>query len=128
MKLSQDEFQKLQTYWYERLKSDGFKDIERFENGQWITVDTEAQKFRYYNVDKELYFSLIGHIVNDEKTVFRNDTDKYILTRYSQGAHIKTIVKELIEQNRCRLRNTISRNTITMIIRRYEIAWKIRNG
>ncbi len=70
---------------------------------------------------KEEYFRILGQAVQDEETVFRNDTDRYILTRHSEGAKIKMIMKELEAKGKAK-----ARDSIRYIIRRYEMAWGIR--
>ncbi len=112
MKPTKEEFKKLQKLWYKRLEESGFKDIEKLE-------DKPVYDPPY--LTKE-YYELIYQAVQDEKTVFRNNIHKYILTRHSEGAQIKAIVRELLGQGTPR-----DRKSIRIIIRKYEMAWNIRH-
>lgn len=114
MKISVEEFEKLQAFWYKRLEQQGFKDIETDKNPLGIFIPTFEESQRDY-------FSVLYEIANDEKTTFKNDVHKYILRRYSEGARIKQIVDELVIRETPR-----ERKSIRFIIRRYEMAWGIR--
>lgn len=120
MKLTPKEFKKLQNKWYRCLEREGFNDIEK---------KNSFEGFRTYPAGwatdiacKTEYFSRLYHAVNDENTVFRNELDKYILTRYANGARINTIMNELNGMG-----ESLRRNSLRFIIRKYEIAWKVRN-
>lgn len=114
MKISVEEFEKLQAFWYKRLEQQGFKDIETDKNPLGIFIPTFEESQRDY-------FSVLYEIANDEKTTFKNDVHKYILRRFSEGARIKQIVDELVIRETPR-----ERKSIRFIIRRYEMAWGIR--
>lgn len=145
MKRSDEEFKKLQQYWYERLEQDGFIDIEKDEDRllkyQYdlsksirdahntltpnLTVNMTRDSYRdtrdlKINTKTE-YFAAIRAMIGDEKTVFRNEIDRYILRRHSEGAMIKDICEELLIQNIKK-----DRKTIRIMIRRYEMKWNIR--
>jgi hypothetical protein len=68
---------------------------------------------------KEAYFRIIASHAHAQP--FRNETHRLILMRYAEGAMIKVIVAELQEigQYRCR-------NSVTFIIRRYEMEWGLK--
>jgi ABC-type uncharacterized transport system ATPase subunit len=127
MKLSKEEFSKLQKHWYQRLADTGFKDVEELKDGKLILTE-EIGQYHYRKTDafrilmKEEYFRAICQMVQDIDTRFRNSIDKYILSRYSEGAKIKTIMVELSTQG-CQLR----RNSIRFIIRRYEVQWGLKS-
>lgn len=119
MKLTKEEFNQLQKEWYERLKQGGFKDIEPI-----LFQPSVSRPDRHiYKLKKNTqeYYQILGKMVSDENTIFKNAAHQYILTRYSEGALIKTIVEELKDRGMPR-----HRHNVRMIIRRYETAWKIR--
>lgn len=123
MKLSKDEFRALQQAWYKKLRRTGFKDIET-PDGQFLCAVPDAyRKMDLYNREiRTEYFRFMGHAANDEKTVYRNQADRHILIRFSEGAKIKVIVEELTLMGTPR-----RRRAVRYIIRRYEMAWGIRS-
>ncbi len=71
---------------------------------------------------KEEYFTVMYQMSQDETTAFRNETDKYILIRHSEGLTAKEIIKEL-----ALLGKAMHRHSIRFIIRKYEMAWGIKS-
>jgi hypothetical protein len=71
---------------------------------------------------KEEYFRCMSQKALDENTFFRNETDKHILIRYSEGAKIKVIMEEL-----SKLGMNKARDSIRYIVRRYEMAWGLKH-
>lgn len=130
MKLTKDEFKKLQREWYQKLADLGFKDIEEFKGEELVLKESYNDCFRPNRHNKsefdrsmqEEYFRCLAHKAFDETTVYRNEIDKHILIRYSEGAKIKTIITELSV-----LKKPLRRNTIRFIIKRYEMAWGLKN-
>lgn len=126
MKLTKDEFKKLQLEWYEKLKAMGFKDAEESKDDGFVLAQSASYCFR--NVDgltkflKEEYYRRMAQESLDSQTVYKNAAHKHILIRHSEGAKIKTIVQELIELGLPR-----NRNSVRFIIRRYEMLWGFRN-
>jgi hypothetical protein len=128
VKLSKAEFKKLQKHWYKLLKEHGFNDIEEMQGNQSVIIEPSL----YFHIklsrtdtitfsQKQHYYTLLETNINNEKTVFRNEIHRYILTRHAQGARICTIVNELLQKGTPR-----ERKSVRIIIRRYEMAWKIR--
>ncbi len=127
MKLPRNEFIKLQQEWYQKLAEAGFKDIERLRGDDLVLVPSGTElRYRrtnaHYRRLKEEYYRCIAQEAQDEENVFRNEVDKYILIRHSEGAKIKTIVKELEESG-----NGRNRDSVRFIIRRYEMEWGLGN-
>jgi hypothetical protein len=125
MKLKQEEFRCLQKTWYRVLSDSGFKDIERFSGSELVLVQTAAACYRntdhFTRLMKEEYFRCMAKMANDEETEFRNEIDRYILVRHSEGAMINVIMTELEARGMKR-----NRASIRFIVRRYEDAWGIR--
>lgn len=126
MSTSDNEFKKLQKHWYAILEQSGFKDIERMSNDNFILVSSAKACYRHNGDDvlrraKEDYYRLLTHIVEDEKTVYKSEIDRYIMYRYSQGALIKDIVDELLSVGKKR-----DRKTVGTTIRRYEKNWGLK--
>jgi hypothetical protein len=126
MKLTEKEFKKLQRKWYRCLILEGFRDTEANEKDTEVTKPSLIRLYRdmepVERIAKEDYFLLLSHAVNNEDTLFKNDADRYIMTRYSEGARIIEISEELTNLGMRR-----ERKTIRFIIRRYEMAWHIRS-
>lgn len=124
-KLSRGEFMKLRQDWYKILEDTGFKDIEKIRGDQLVLRQNAAHCYRYDDEFskhiKEEYFRRMGQTVQDEATVFRNETDKHILMMHAEGAEIKAIVEELI-----RLGMDRNRSSVRFIIRKYESDWKFK--
>lgn len=116
--MDKDEFEKLKAYWYDKLKESGFHDIELDPYGPPSSFIHMAPHIKWANQD---YFQVIKSYVKDHNTKFRNETDRYVMMRHSQGAKIKEITDELnlLSEER-------DRKTIRTMIRRYEMAWGIR--
>ena len=119
MKLSKEEFKALQTHWYEKAKESGFNDIE-----PEIKRDLSCffrDKSQLEVATKQEYYQLINQWVYDETTQFRNDFDKHVMRLHAEGARIKDIVEHLHA-----LGGNHGRQVVRLIIRRYEMKWKIR--
>lgn len=120
-----DDFRKLQQHWYQKLAERGFKDIERLRGEEYVLIQTAA--YCYREVDaferqmKEAYYRMMGQIVNDESTYFRNDVHKYILLRHAEGAKVKAITEELEKMGTPR-----HRHSVRFIIRTYEMEWGVK--
>lgn len=125
MKPTKEEFKKLQKEWYQRLSDQGFDDIEKIRNDHVVLIKSSSYSYRDMDAicreAKEQYFILLEQKSKDVSTQFRNDIDKHIMIRHSEGAHINTIVRELDA-----LQMPRERKSIRIIIRRYEMAWNIR--
>lgn len=121
MRLKPETFRELQRQWYRRLEESGFLDIERGET----LLEYSSIKVReingYTKGAKEQYFYHLGLIANAEGTAYNNETDRYVMIRYARGMRIKTIVDELKAIGTPR-----NRKTVSVTIKRYEIAWGIR--
>jgi hypothetical protein len=126
VKIKSDEFKALRDYWYQRLKDSGFEDIEYEHDYEPAIIRRSKEVYRRY--DKKTiqstkdYFRLITEAVHSDETSFRCEVDRYILTRYSEGARTVAIVHELKVLGMSRHRRNVLR-----IIRRYEKEWKIRS-
>lgn len=120
-------FKELQKAWYVRLEEEGFQDVELHSGNELF-----LKRYSFSIVDKrckdwplrcrqlrEVYYALLSAKVHD--AVFRNEVDELILVLYANGTKIKIIAEELekLGKRRCR-------NAIRFIIRRYEVAWGIR--
>lgn len=126
MKLTRDEFKRLQQYWYNKLAETGFKDIERMTGDELILIKSSSQCYgcvdEHTRMAKEEYYVAMAKIALDDHTVYRNHIDRYILQRHVEGARIKVIVEELEAMGSPR-----HRHSIRFIIRRYEMAWGFRH-
>ncbi len=119
------EFLELQQHWYQKLAEHGFKDIEKLRGEELVLEQTCMAHLRngdeLTNAARTQYFRSLGHAVNDESAEFRNDIDRFILERRAEGVPVKTIGAELEAMGHYR-----HRHSIRFIIRRYEVAWGIK--
>ncbi len=121
MKLKPHEFEELQKHWYKILSDTGFKDIEKDERnllqsgsfGHYLDPFIKEQKAQYYRC--------LLHRIEDENTAYKNDTDRYIMLRHSEGIKILMIVEELLIMGTPK-----HRHTVRCIIRRYINSWGIK--
>lgn len=119
--MAKSAFKQLQQEWYQKLADSGFIDAEEF-SGDDLRLKQHAHHV-YSEVDdfareiKEHYFNVIGQKVSDPETPFKNDDHRFIMTKRSEGEHIKDICEEL---------GTLRRQAVRYIIRNYEVAWNLR--
>lgn len=125
MKLPKDEFRKLQQHWYSRLAEAGFDDIEKLHGDRLVLKQSSTAYSRncikFSTEMMEEYFRCLAQAVNDEFVEFNSATDEYILVRRSEGAQIKSIVKELEDRG-----DPLSRRSVRLTIQKYEMAWGLR--
>jgi hypothetical protein len=129
VKITDNDFGKLQDEWYSRLEEDGFKDIERKPDKNIRFAGKNGGLLNEGNLDHlnridtiRCYFAIIHEYAFDETAVFKSEMHKYILQRYAEGARLCDIVRELTKLGMPR-----DRKAIKFIIRRYEMEWKIKN-
>lgn len=117
-------FKALQRAWYQRLKDEGFQDAEKLINGRLVLAQSASHPYKGHNEvtiqEKETYFMELCQCVYNHE--FDDEVDRLVLTWYSQGRKIKEICEDLDQRGELR-----ARNTVRFIIRRYEIAWGLRN-
>jgi hypothetical protein len=121
------QFLSLQEEWYSKLKDDGFNDIEQtigIDNFILIKHSSNAYQNttdKHVRLNKEQYFLLLTECVNNNTC--DNDVDTLIMTKRADGVQINAISNELKA-----LQLTPShRETIRVIIRKYENRWGIRS-
>lgn len=122
MKLSKDEFKKLQEYWYKLLADSGFEDIEKFNGDELVLKQSANYCYRKNDmlsrIRKENYYTRIGQAVYENEAFFRNEVDRLVMARHAEGAAIKSIVEELLSLGTPR-----DRLTVRYIIRKYQMIW-----
>lgn len=105
MKFSKmDELQMLQAQWDQILKEAGFKDIED-RRGNLKKHDTRTIAYQNQSKIREFFLKL-DHLLTIYHEMPR--FERQVLERYSQGYHIKQIVKETHASDR-HVRNVIDR-------------------
>ena len=90
------EFKALQDKWYEKLKRNGFKDIEQGEEYGRMLLPFNSERFatnKEYNRDKEQYYRLAGQFLHSYK--FKNHTEMRIWELHSQGVSVRNIAKKM---------------------------------
>lgn len=117
-------FEELEKYWYDRLKKEGFKDIEKKVGNERVLIQRASNVYRQATEvereNKRSYYELISSHVQHEQ--FTDPTDELIMCRRAEGITIKEISAELKK-----LGERCHRQTIRFIIRKYELKWKVRN-
>lgn len=115
-----DEFKCLQREWEGRLRESGFKDIED-PSGRLRQNAANSYRTTIHAVidGKRRYFELLGQW-NHEKE-FKNDIERLVMQRRSEGVFIKDILRELESIGKKR-----HWDTVRLIIRFYEKKWQIK--
>ena len=105
------------------LAATGFKDIERTVGNDRVLIQFSSNAYRQADEltreSKIAYFDAICEKLN--QTSFDNETDRYVMQKFSEGVRINQIVEELRSRG-----IGIHRQTCRYIIRRYETRWGIR--
>lgn len=126
MKLSKEEFRRLQQEWYAKLSDHGFTDAEKLVGDSLVLAETAHYKLRRDDqatiACKEEYFRRMSQMANDEDTEYANSAEQLIIVRHCDGAQLNAIVSELAAIN-----VSMTRHTVRYIIRRYQHAWDIRS-
>ena len=114
---------KLKAEWDQKLKDDGFKDIEQTIGNQRVLSQRASNAYRQATTiereAKQEYYRLLTQYTAQES--FDNEADKIIMERRSNGTAIVDISKELK-----RLGFPCHKQTIRYHIRRYENHWGIK--
>lgn len=112
-----NEFKELQHEWYQRLKDEGFKDVEACVDGMLYLRQRSRPNL---NPEKLEYFQALSYFVNIE--TFENEVDEFVLIRRADGFKIKDISIEMRQMNLPRYH----RESIRYTIRKYEMKWGIK--
>ena len=103
-----DDYNKLQSEWYERLKKEGFNDIEnsrtRLLNEWSVSFFRNYKDKNVYDVC-EWYFDEARRILNEYQ--FNNDNDKAVWELHCEGRTIRQIAMKI--NIACFSRSTIHR-------------------
>lgn len=125
MKLPGGKLKDLQKHWYKILEDSGFVDIEKMVGGELVLKQSAAHNFwDIHPFDREMdeeYFRVISHKTNDDTTTYRNALDKIIMQMHADGLKAAEIICSLKSQGISK-----HRHSIRFIVRRYEMAWGIR--
>jgi hypothetical protein len=88
-------FKALQKVWYDKLKKDGFSDIEQ-EDGKlkaWSSSFTALAKNTVLREAKTEYYRLVGQFLYDHE--FDNALEKYVWELHAEAMGSRGIVKKL---------------------------------
>lgn len=105
-------FEALQAKWYAKLARKGFKDIED-ANGNLKDMGKPLLSGK-----EEYYRQITNHL---HYTDWDHKADKLIMKLHSDGMMIKDIVQAIKVK-----RWPMNRNTVALVIRKYEALWGIR--
>lgn len=85
----------LTAEWYQKLKDEGFSDIERPDGRlkEWSTSHCLLYHSGLTFEAKQTYYQMAGKFLYDNK--FVNEFEKHIWSMHSDGLSIRTIVKAL---------------------------------
>ena len=108
------ELSKLQDVWYEKLKKDGFKDIEQRDGNlkQW---ESHAFGGRYnHNLfnSKSKYYQLAGQYLHENE--FETEKSKKIWELHSEGFSITQISAQLKKKRR----KSCSRSSVQAVVKK----------
>lgn len=146
MNPNEPSFKKLQKKWYDKLKKEGFKDIEQSDGNlkEWassrLLTPGHMPSRTLWNDSVEQYFRLAGFFLNDYE--FKSELEKYIWSLHCDGRSIKDIVKVITskkkrEQNKlvrsykkayAKSRFTVNINNVFKIINALADIMKQENG
>lgn len=116
-------FKELEKQWYERLKDIGFTDEEKLLNGHSVLKQRTSNCYRsaaaVEREAKSAYYTALAFYTGEQ--AFRDGVERLIMERRAHGKKIKEISIELRSLNqRCH------RETIRLVIQKYEIQWGMR--
>jgi hypothetical protein len=91
----QDKLKALTEKWYDRLKKEGFEDIESSPDQlkQWHAHRIPCYYTPETYKDKEEYYRLAGQFLHDYE--FEKEFDRQVWKLHSEGATFKAIIAEL---------------------------------
>jgi len=119
MSLTQKEFQALQAFWYNRLREEGFEDIER-TTCHYMRRETHNIALRY-NSDTEEHYRRCRSLEHTPAFQDLSTLDQCVWGLYSEGFSYDQILTHLNKTNNltmlCR-RKAYSRTKIQKIIQR----------
>jgi hypothetical protein len=111
------DFKKVQAHWYQKLKNEGFKDIEdtRSEDRLLLTWHSRYFVYKYSSLgfqSKQVYFEMAQDFLNEHP--FASDWDIQVWTLHTEGLSIREIARKL-DTKRCRVELTIKRLRALML-------------
>lgn len=116
------EFKALEVLWERRLSKSGFVDAEKSLRADRALKQRSSNAYRQMSAlnreIKAVYFQKIcDHVLT---TAFKNSTDEKIMTLFSEGKK-RTQIAFILKPKSRRFRETVG-----LIIRRYEHIWGLR--
>lgn len=124
-------FLELKNEWYQKLKSDGFIDLEKnYGNNHYDLKQVARYQLRKKISRGKFSFDQIGahreYYLKLSQTafshIFPNKRDQIVLQMHAEGARVIEILK-VLEKHEI----YCHRQTIRYIIRRYEHQWQIKS-
>ncbi len=117
------QFKVLQITWNKKLEKTGFDDCEvELKTGRALK-QRASNAYRQANpLERESrleYYCFLTHLV--QNTIFPSELEKLVMEKHSDGHTIEEIVKKLNEKGIKRHRETIS-----FIIKRWQVTWGLR--
>ena len=85
------ELEDLRLEWYAKLKQEGFKDIERFDEAMKTDAGNNIQTrqtLSSYDIKSE-YYRIAGHFLHDHK--FENEFDRKVWEQHCEGISIRSM-------------------------------------
>lgn len=119
MEPSSKDLKKLQKLWYDKLKKEGFDDIEQDENylKRWDSHWFNSQYSPEYFQNKAEYYRAAGKFLYEHQ--FKSELERQIWAKHAEGLTIRDIVtvlrKARFKLYRRMVHETIQRLTKTMI-------------
>jgi hypothetical protein len=130
MKLSSEDFCKLRDEWYRKIKESGFEDIEQIHHSGKFVLKVEHRRMvrRGRNDDETRrscqtdYYRIMSQMVNDPKTKFRCEMDRFVMSLYAEGKKRPEIKDRILQK----FDLEFDLHIIRYIIDRYEITWNLK--
>ena len=112
------DFKNLEKTWNKKLVKSGFIDAERTTRSDRVLKKVSSNSHRYAKSLNKDYFQIISD--NILSTEFKNETDQKIMILFADGKNRSEIAKKIKKKGK-RFRETVG-----LIIRRYEHIWGIK--
>lgn len=124
MKSKKAEYLELRAEWYQKLKDEGFKDIEHHHKDDYAnSVTTQSRHFsdEVLRNSVQEYYNMAYHFLNEYK--FENEKEKIIWEYYTEGLSYREIAKTLAALG---MKHKIDKNSVWRIVYELEKIMKQR--
>lgn len=112
-----EQYKKLEEYWYKKLEKDGFNDVESSEDHLKMWTSTMLKKSTPTWRAKEHYYYMATQFLNDYK--FESNRERIIWEYHANGISVRDIVVILKK-----VRIKLKKDAVWLIIKKLQAAMK----